>query len=97
MTNDVEKGRVGSSFEDFLKAEGTYEATVDQAVKRVLAYQLAEAMETQGITKVAMAKKLETSRSQLDRILDPNNESVTLGLLARAANVVGRKLRLELQ
>ncbi|TDL85416.1 XRE family transcriptional regulator [Meridianimarinicoccus aquatilis] len=97
MTNDVEKGRVGSSFEDFLKAEGTYEATVDQAVKRVLAYQLAEAMETQGITKVAMAKKLETSRSQLDRILDPNNESVTLGLLARAAHIVGRKLRLELQ
>lgn len=97
MTDDVEKGRVGGSFEDFLKAEGTYEATVDQAVKRVLAYQLAEAMETQGITKVAMAKKLETSRSQLDRILDPNNESVSLGLLARAANVVGRKLRLELQ
>lgn len=97
MTDDVEKGSVGSSFDDFLKEQGTYEATVDQAVKRVLAFQLAQAMEVQGITKVAMAKMLDTSRSQLDRILDPNNESVTLGLLARAAQVVGRKLHLELQ
>lgn len=97
MTSNAEKGRVGSSFEDFLKAEGNYEATVDQAVKRVLAYQLAEEMKAQGISKVAMAKKLATSRSQLDRILDPNNESVTLGLLARAAQIVGRKLHLELQ
>lgn len=97
MTDDVEKGNVGSSFDDFLKEQGTYEATVDQAVKRVLAFQLAQAMEVQGITKVAMAKMLDTSRSQLDRILDPNNESVTLGLLARAAQVVGRKLHLELQ
>jgi antitoxin HicB len=97
MTEDVEKGRVGGSFDDFLKEQGTYEVTVDQAVKRVLAFQLAQAMEVQGITKVAMAKMLETSRSQLDRILDPSNESVTLGLLARAAHVVGRKLHLELQ
>lgn len=96
MSKDIEKGRAGGSFEDFLKAQGTYEATVDQAVKRVLAFQIAEAMRTQGITKVAMAKKLDTSRSQLDRILDPNNDSVTLGLLARAAQVVGRKLHLEL-
>ena len=96
MTDEVEKGRVGSSFEDFLKEQGTYEATGDQAVKRVLAFQLAQAMEAQGITKVAMAKKLKTSRSQLDRVLDPTNESVTLGLLARAAQVVGRTIRLEL-
>lgn len=97
MTDDVEKGRVGSSFEDFLRDQGTYEVTVEQAVKRVLAYQLAEAMSAQGISKLAMAKRLETSRSQLDRILDPNNDSVSLGLLARAARVVGRKLHLELQ
>ncbi len=96
MNEDVEKGRVGSSFEDFLKDQGTYEATVDQAVKRVLAFQLRQAMDAQGISKVDMAKRLETSRSQLDRILDPTNESVSLGLLARAAQVVGRTLRLEL-
>ena len=97
MTVDVENGKVGSSFEDFLKAQGTYETTVDQAIKRVLAYQLKEAMDAQGISKVDMAKRLETSRSQLDRILDPTNESVTLGLLARTAQVLGRKLHLELQ
>ena len=97
MTDDVEKGRAGGSFEDFLREQGAYETTTDQAVKRVLAYQLAEAMSAQGITKIAMAKRLETSRSQLDRILDPNNDSVSLGLLARAARVVGRKLHLELQ
>lgn len=97
MTGEVEKGRVGGSFEDFLKEQGTYEVTVDQAVKRVLAYQIAEAMRAQGITKPAMAKRLETSRSQLDRILDPNNDSVTLGVLVRAAQAVGRKLHLELQ
>ena len=97
MTDNVEKGGAGSSFEDFLREQGTYEVTVGQAVKRVLAYQLAEAMSAQGITKLAMAKRLETSRSQLDRILDPNNDSVSLGLLARAAKVVGRKLHLELQ
>lgn len=96
MIDKVEKGRVGGSFEDFLKGQGTYEATVDQAVKRVLAFQLAQAMEAQGITKVTMAKMLKTSRSQLDRVLDPTNESVTLGLLARAAQVVGRTIRLEL-
>jgi len=97
MTDEIEKGSVGGSFEDFLKEQGTYEVTVDQAVKRVLAYQIAEAMRAQGITKPAMAKRLETSRSQLDRILDPNNDSVTLGVLARAAQAVGRKLHLELQ
>lgn len=97
MTNDVENGTVGSSFDDFLKEQGTYEATVDQAVKRVLAFQLQQEMAAQGINKVAMAKKLNTSRSQLDRVLDPTNVRVSLDLLTRAAETLGRKLHLELQ
>ena len=97
MTDDVENGTVGSSFDDFLKEQGTYEATVDQAVKRVLAFQLEQEMAAQGMTKVAMAKRLHTSRSQLDRVLDPQNESVSLNLLTRAAQALGRKLHLELQ
>jgi hypothetical protein len=97
MTDDVENGTVGSSFDDFLKEQGTYEETVDQAVKRVLAFQLEQEMEAQGVTKVAMAKKLKTSRSQLDRVLDPKNESVSLNLLTRTATALGRKLHLELQ
>lgn len=97
MTRDVEKGKVGSSFDDFLKELGTYEETTEQAVKRVLAYQLETAMKESGINKVEMAKLLKTSRSQLDRLLDPTNDKVTLAALSQAAKAVGRKLRLELQ
>jgi antitoxin HicB len=96
MTADVEKGSVGSAFEDFLKDQGDFEAANEQAVKRVLAFQLAEAMKSQGISKVEMARRLTTSRSQLDRLLDPDNAAVSLSVLARAAKVLGRGLRLEL-
>ena len=88
--------RIGSSFEDFLREDGTYEATTEQAVKRVLAWQLAQAMKQKGITKVEMAKRLATSRSQLDRLLDPENASVTLATLAQAAKAVGRSIKVEL-
>jgi len=97
MNNDIEKGRPGELFEDFLTEQGTLEETTERAVKRVLAFQLAAAMEEQSITKVEMAKRLETSRSQLDRLLDPKNDTVTLAVLVRAAKAVGRTLRLELQ
>ena len=97
MTRDVEKGKVGSSFDDFLKEQGSYEETTEQAVKRVLAYQLEIAMKESGINKVEMAKQLKTSRSQLDRLLDPKNDKVTLAALSQAARAVGRTLRLELQ
>lgn len=96
MNNSIEKGQIGSSFEDFLKGQGTYEVTTEQAVKRVLAYQLAEAMKAQRISKVEMAKRLDTSRSQLDRLLDPSNDGVTLAMLSKAAIVLGRKLNIEL-
>lgn len=97
MTKKIEKGKVGSLFEDFLKEQGTYEETTEQAVKRVLAFQIAQVMKEQNITKVEMARRLETSRSQLDRLLDPENDRVTLGVLSRAARVLGRSLKLELQ
>lgn len=96
MTDEIEKGHAGQAFGDFLKEQGTYEETTEVAVKRVLAFQLAEAMKAQGISKVEMAKRLETSRSQLDRLLDPEHDGVTLGILARAAKAVGRGIRLEL-
>ncbi|MEQ9813269.1 MAG: Fis family transcriptional regulator [Azospirillaceae bacterium] len=96
MNGDTENGRAGGSFADFLKEQGTYESTTEQAVKRVLAYQLALAMKEQRISKVEMAKRLDTSRSQLDRLLDPSNDGVTLAMLSRAATAVGRKLNVEL-
>lgn len=92
----TEHKNIGSSFEDFLKDEGSYQATTEQAVKRVLAWQLTKAMKEQGVTKVELAKRLGTSRSQLDRLLDPDNEGVTLGALSQAAHAVGRSIRLEL-
>lgn len=64
MTREVEKGKVGRSFDDFLKEQGSYEETTEQAVKRVLAYQLEIAMKESGINKVEMAKQLKTSRDR---------------------------------
>ncbi len=96
MTKDIEKGYPGQSFDDYLKEQGAYEITTEQAVKRVLAFQLAEAMEKQGISKTEMARRLRTSRSQLDRLLDLGHDGVTVGVPARAAKAVGRELRLEL-
>ncbi|MEZ5804249.1 MAG: helix-turn-helix domain-containing protein [Rhizobiaceae bacterium] len=96
MTNDIEKGRLGPTFDSFLEEQGIAEETREIAVKRVIAWQLAQVMEEQHINKVEMARRLNTSRAQLDRLLDPDNDSVTLGMLTRAAKAVGRTIRLEL-
>ncbi len=96
MIHDIEKGRPGQFFDDYLKEQGIYETTTEQAVKRVLAFQLAEAMKQQGISRMEMARRLRTSRSQLDCLLDPGQDGVSVGVLARAAKAVGRELRLEL-
>lgn len=93
---DREPGRAGMLFEDFLNEQGVYEEVTGQAVKRVLAFQLAAAMKAESISKGEMARRLETSRSQLDRLLDPDNAGVTLGALTKAARAVGRTLRVEL-
>jgi antitoxin HicB len=90
------KGRIGSSFDHFLKETGIYEEVTARAIKRVIARQLDALMQDQGLTKSTLAKRMRTSRAQLDRLLDPENESVTLGTLTRAARAVGRQLRMEL-
>ncbi len=90
------KGRIGSSFEDYLAEQGTLEETTTNAVKRVLAWQLEQAMERRQISKSAMARAMRTSRSQLDRILDPDNDHIRLDTLTAAANVLGLNLRIEL-
>lgn len=90
------KGRVGSSFDDFLEQEGIREEVEDLALKEILADQLAAAMRERGMTKTAMAERMGTSRRQLDRLLDPSNPSVTLSTLRRAANAVGRTLSVQL-
>ena len=97
MTDDTEPGKAGQLFEDFLREQGSYEQTTEVAVKRVIAHQLAAVMKEQRISKVEMAKRLQTSRSQLDRLLDPDSDTVTLATLAKAARAVGRTIKLELQ
>ena len=90
------KGGVGSSFEGYLQEQGTLEETTAEALKRVLAWQLEQAMEKEHLSKNQMAKAMNTSRSQLDRILDPDNSHIRLDTLTAAARAVGRELRIEL-
>ena len=87
---------IGSSFDDFLTEEGIQEEARTHAMKRVIAWEIEQAMEAQGLSKSAMAKRMSTSRAQLDRLLDPENDRVQLDTIQRAASVLGRTLRLEL-
>lgn len=91
----IKKKAIGSSFDDFLKQEGDYETSQAIAIKRVLAWQIQKAMKQKHLRKAEMAKRMETSRSQLERLLDPSNDSLTLSTLARAGHVLGREIRLE--
>lgn len=86
---------MGSSLDDFLKEEGIFEEAQAQAVKEVVAWQLGEAMRTRKISKARMAALLKTSRTQVDRLLDPKND-ITLSSLQRAATIVGRRVTIQL-
>ena len=90
------KTHVGESFEEYLREQGTLAETTAVAVKRVLAWQLQQAMTEQQISKNQMARAMQTSRSQLDRILDPGNDNIQLATLLNAARVLGRELRIDL-
>lgn len=91
----MSKKHMGSSIDDFLKEEGVFEEAQAQAIKEVVAWQLAEAMKKQNISKNKLATLLKTSRTQVDRLLDPKND-ITLGSLQRAAAMVGRRVTIEL-
>ena len=86
----------GSTLDEFLDEEGILEEATAKAAKKALAWQFAQAMKEQNVTKAALARRMKTSRAQLDRLLDPENESVTLKTLARAAEILGMRVRIEL-
>lgn len=86
----------GSTFDSFLEEEGIREEVEAVAVKRLLGWQLEQAMREQQITKQAMARELHTSRSQLDRLLDPQNASVSLETITRAAKVLGKRVTIRI-
>lgn len=93
---DVANKHIGSSFDDFLAEDGLLAEVEGVALKRVIAFQLEQEMIRTGLTKTQLAVKMETSRSAVDRLLDPENQAVTLRTLERAAGVLGKRLRLEL-
>lgn len=84
------------TFDDFLESEGILAVCEEGAIKEIIADQIRAAMKDLGLTKTAMAARMQTDRRQLDRLLDPANPSVTLATLKRAAAAVGRTLRVEL-
>lgn len=88
--------RSGQKFDDFLADEGLLEEVSTAAMKRVLAWEIKKIMKAQGITKLALATRMRTSRTALDRLLDPSNSSVTLHTMGRAAVALGRRLDVRL-
>jgi hypothetical protein len=93
----MKKKHIGSSFEDFLKEEGIFDEVNTLAIKRVLTWQIAELMKKAEITKVELANRMHTSRSQLDRFLDPDNDKVLLETVQRAASALGKRVSITLE
>ena len=96
MKHNNDYPRIGDSFDDFLAEQGMLEECEQRAIKEILADQVRQAMNEDGLTKTAMAQRMETSRRALDRLLDPDNTSVTLHTMQKAARAVGRQIRLQL-
>ena len=92
----MKKKNIGSSFDSWLREEGIYEQVSANAIKRVVARQVEAAMLEKGLSKAEMARRMRTSRAALDRLLDPQNDALTMSTLQKAAAVVGREIRLEL-
>ena len=92
----MSKRNIGSDFDAFLEEEGLLEETTVRAVKRYIAYRLAERMSEAKLSKSEMARRMDTSRSALERLLDPDNPSVTLQTLQSAVQALGGRLKIEL-
>jgi len=96
MTKQVKGSVSAETFDDLLAEQGILQDAEEATLKRVLAWQIAKAMKENGISKTAMAARMNTDRRQLDRLLDPTNHSLTLSTLQRAASMVGLQMRIEL-
>jgi predicted XRE-type DNA-binding protein len=92
----MDKKHLGGGFDDFLRDEGVLDDAEAVAAKRVIAFQIAQEMERAHITQSELAKRMKTSRSAVERLLDPTNPSVTLSTLERAASAVGKRLKIQL-
>ena len=94
MTNN--NPHIGSSFDDFLDEENLLVEANEIAIKRVIAWQLQQEIEAKHMTKTDVAKAMGTSRAAVDRLLDPDNTSVTLNTLSKAARILGKKIQIDL-
>jgi antitoxin HicB len=92
----MKKQHIGSKFDDFLREKQLLDVAQATAVKRVIAFQIAQEMKRRKLTKSEMASRMKTSRAALERLLDPGNRSVTISTLERAASALGKKLKVEL-
>lgn len=92
-----ENKHIGSSFDDFLEEEGIRDEVTEVAIKRVLARRIQQEMAEKGLTKTEMAERMNTSRSSLNRLLGPDNDSVTLKTMSRAAAAIGKRLNISLE
>ena len=88
--------KIGTSFDDFLAEEGELEEATAVAIKRVISWQIGQAMKETGTTKSALARKMKTSRTVVDRVLDGADASLTLDTLTRAATALGRRIKIDL-
>ena len=93
----MKKKHIGSCLDEFLHEDRLLEGVTATATKRVIAHQIATEMKRRRLTKMAMASRMKTSRAALDRLLDPNNPSVTIGTLEKAAAALNRRLKVELR
>jgi len=87
---------IGSSFDDFLESEHIQESSEAEAVKRVIAWKLQQAIDSKKITKSELARRMETSRSAVMRVLDPTSTGITLSTLEKAARAAGMRLKMDL-
>lgn len=96
MSDTKQTASVGSSLDDFLHEQDLYDGAEQEAIKRVLSFQIEKAMDELNMTKSALANEMGTSRSALDRLLDPTNDSVTLETLKKVAQATGQRLEVRL-
>ena len=93
---DNEVSSVGITLDEFLKEQGIYEEVSLSVAKKVYTWQLEQAIRERNVTKVTVAKRMKTSRAQLERVLDPKNDAVSIGALIKAAASVGKRIKIEL-
>lgn len=92
----VNERYVGSSFDSFLEEEGMLESSTAVAIKRVIAWQIEEAMKQDSISKTDLARRMKTSRASINRLLDPTNPSISLITMEKAAHALGKRLEIQL-